>query len=355
MVPDSALPALEQLLDEPGSVGLAAYRVGREAEGAYLNADVPMPLASVVKVIHLVAYAEAVAAGELDPLSTVPLADLEAYYQPGLDLNANENAIAGLEESGGVFGTPPAVLMDKLPRMMIEFSSNAATDYLHFLLGQRTIEQTAIDLGLESQTAPCPFLGQFLAMGNHTREATDDVVAIAAYLENPEQYGAEVMALATAYSTDPAFRDTANAWRFETRRPVGRTQRFFSDNLNARGSAADYAGLMATIGINGLSNDESSFIARRYLEWPMRFEANQELFSNVGYKGGTLPGILTTVYYAYPLGESSPVVVALFYRDLPGFTYRAWRDNLAHDELARWLLYEPEAIPALAAMLAAAE
>ena len=44
-------------------------------------------------------------------------------------------------------------------------------------------------------------------------------------------------------------------------------------------------------------------------------------------------------------------VVVLFFRDLPQQTYREWRNALPHDELARWLLADPAAIPALAAAL----
>ncbi|MCB9420657.1 MAG: serine hydrolase [Ardenticatenaceae bacterium] len=351
IVPDEARAALNQLLTEPGLVGLAAYRVGQEADGAYLNADVPMPLASVVKVIDLVAYAEAVAAGQLDPTTTVALADLEVYYLPNLDLNAHPKAVANLENNGRVFGDPPSILLDEVPGMMIEFSSNAATDYLHMLLGQTVIEETAVSLNLASQAAPCPWVGQFLAMGNHTRALESDEIAIQNYINDPASYGHEVMLLTEAFSTDPDFRQTAIDWRQETRRPNGQTQRLFSDTLNAQGSTRDYAGLMARIALNGLSNGDSSFIARRYLEWVMRFTVNQELFSNLGYKGGSLPGILTTVYYAYPIGEDTPVVVALFYRGLNGRTYQQWRDNLTYDELARWLLYDPAAIPAIKAVL----
>ena len=108
---------------------------------------------------------------------------------------------------------------------------------------------------------------------------------------------------------------------------------------------------MARIAQNGLSNPESSFQARRYLEWPMIFPANQERFSNLGYKNGSLPGILNTAYYAYPTGEVTPTVVILFFRDLPGDTYRQWRNSLAHDELARWLLDNPDALSLLRAAL----
>lgn len=346
-VPEAALPALLQLLAEPGKVGLAAYRVGQAAQGVYLNQDVPMPLASVVKVVHLVAYAEAVAAGELNPLTTVPLADIEAYYQPGLDLGAHERAVAELTANGRTFGNPPNLLLDEVPWMMIRHSSNAATDYLHMLLGQTRIEETAVALGLYSQTAPCPFLGQFLAMGNYTRAEIDDQTAVRALIANPEEYGRLVMELTLAYSSSADFRAAQQEWRSSTRRPIGSTQRLFVANLNAHGTAQEYADLMARIALNGLSSGESSYLTRRYLEWPMRFAVNQALFTNLGYKNGSLPGILTTVYYAYPRDTLAPVVVALFFRDLDSSTYRAWRNNQAHDELARWLLYDPQAIPLL--------
>ncbi len=350
-IPEAALPALLQLLAEPETVGLAAYRVGQESAGAYLNGDVPMPLASVVKVVHLVAYAEAVAAGELDPLTTVPIADMEAYYQPGLDLGAHQRAVNELTERGRTFGDPPNVLLEEVPGMMMRYSSNAATDYLHMLLGQARIEETAVTLNLTSQTAPCPFLGQFLVMGNFTRENVDDQTAVAQLMANPEEYGRLVMELTLEYSGSAEFRAHQQAWRSSTRRPNGQTQRTFTENLNAHGTAQEYADLMAQIALNGLSNADSSYLTRRYLEWPMQFPANQALFTNLGYKNGSLPGVLTTVYYAYPLNDATPTVVALFYHNLDSSTYRAWRSNQAHDELARWLLYDPQAIPILRAVL----
>lgn len=346
-MPEAARPALQRLLSAPQTVGLAAYRVGQETEGAYLNAQTPMPLASVVKLIHLVAYAEAVSNGRLNPLASVPVAALDSYYLPNLDLGAHRQALAELEENGRLFGTPPHLTLEDIPWMMVRHSSNAATDYLHMLLGQVTIEETAVSLNLPTHTAPCPFLGQFLAMDDPTLPNSNGRVTIDAYLHDPATYGRQVMLLTDAYSRDDAFRQQIAQGGRRFFRPSIDSQRYFSEHLNAQASALDYANLMARIAQNGLSNGESSFLARRYLEWPMRFEANQEQFSNLGYKGGALPGILTTVYYAYPAGESVPTVVALFYHNLPMNTYRRWRHELPYDELARWLLIDPQAIPAL--------
>ncbi len=349
IMPVGAQPALQRILDAPETVGLVAFRMGDETNGVYLNENMQMPLASVSKLLHLVAYAEAVGTGQLDSTQLVPVADLERFYLPGYDLGAHNRSLRALDDLGLLQTNPDRVRMEDVPWLMIRYSSNSAADYLHDLLGQARIEQTAVALNLTSQTAPCTWLGQFMAMGNHTRQSSSDSQAVLAYAANLDSYQTDVALLADAFSNDEDFRQEEIRWHSQTRRPSVETQRLFGHELNAHGSAGDYAVLMARLAQNGLSNGESSFLARRYLEWPMVFEDNQALFSNLGYKNGSLPGILNTVYYAYPQGETAPIVVVLFYKDLPQRTYRDWRRNgLPHDEFARWLLIEPQAIPLLA-------
>ena len=346
-IPEQARPAVEYMLSHPAHVGLAAYEVGRESEGLFLNADMPLPLASVVKVLHLVAYANAVQLGEVDPASIVPLADLERYYLPNSDLGSHPRAIAALAAEERVFGQPPSVLLEDVPRMMMEYSSNAATDYLHMLLGQARIEQTALGLGMSRQTAPCPFLGQFLLMGRRD----DGLAPVWQLIEDPRLYSREVMALTEQYSTDGVFRETLQAWQGRDARPSIEAQQLFSEQLNAHGSAREYANLMGQIALNTLGPWEESVRIRRYMEWPTHFADNQEQLAWLGYKGGSLPGVLTVVYYAQPWNTVQPVVVALFFHDLPTDVYRQWRRSLPHDELARWLLRERQAIPLMQALL----
>lgn len=342
-IPQEARPAAAYLLQNPDDVGLVAYEVGRETEAITLNADTPLPLASVVKVIHLVAYAEAVQVGVLAPESPVPLAEIERYYLPNSDLGAHPQSVAALREEERVSEEPPSVALEDVPRMMIEFSSNAATDYLQMLLGQERIEQTALSLGLTQQTAPCPFLGQFLLMAN----GNGDAPSVQTLLNEPQTYSREVMRLTTAYSTDRAFRQEADGWFSHGQRPSLSTQRLFSEYLNAHGSAREYAALMARIATNQVGPWEQNVRIRRYLEWPTHIPANQEQLAWLGYKGGTLPGTLTVVYYAQPWDRAQPVVAALFFHNLPTDIYRQWRRSLPHDELARWLLRDRQAIPLL--------
>jgi D-alanyl-D-alanine carboxypeptidase len=346
--PEATLPALERLLQAPGTVGLAAFEVGKEDQGVYLNADAQMPLASVVKILNLIAYANAVADGQLDPGSWIPVEELDRFYLPGMDLGAHRRALNDLEEKSLVAQDPPSVPLEEVPMMMIRHSSNAAADYLHMTIGQEKLEQTAQELGLDSQTAPCPWIGQFLAI-NNPQSHGNDWLTVNEYIENPAIYGQEVMRLSDAFANDADFRnDVLNSRQGRTQINV---QALFSENLNAQATPRDYADLMAKIINNELNTSYSNILVRRVMEWPMIFPANQELFSTVGFKNGSLPGILTVSYYAQRLEDGAQVVVVLFYRDLPMQTYRNWRQSLTHDELARWLLAEPEAIPELKSLL----
>lgn len=341
VVPEGARQAARRLLDVPESVGLVAFEIGKEAEGIYHNADVSMPLASLVKIINLIAYAEAVENGDLDPGTWIPIADIERAYLPGSDLGAHRDALSDLERQSLISPDEAATPMEQIPWMMTRHSSNAASDYLHMVIGQEKIEATAEKLQLQSHTAPCPFVGQFLAISNHTRFG-DDLRAVEGFVDDPGRYGREAMRLAKLYMNDPEFRQAEGYWRASL--PA---QRLFAGTLNASASPRDYAQLMARISQNGLSSDYVNILVRRVLEWPMVYPINQQQFSNLGFKNGALPGVLTLTYYGQRLEDGAQIVVALFYRDLPMGTYREWRRNLTHDELARWLLLDENAIPTL--------
>ncbi len=337
-VPSAARPALQRILSAPKSVGMVAFEIGSEGEGIYFNADAPMPLASVTKIINLVAYAEAVDRGVLDPSTWIPIAEIEQAYLPGSDLGAHRSSMAELGEKGLISTDEQSIPLEQVPWMMMRHSSNAASDYLQMSIGQEIIENTVQTLGMPSHTAPCPFVGQFLAISNHTRLGNDRQ-AVDGFIEDPEFYGQEVMRLTEKFMNDPEFRRTEGYWRA----PVS-TQRYFSDNLNPQASARDYARLMSKIIQNDVGNDYVNILVRRAIEWPMIYAVNQQLFSTVGFKNGALPGVLTIAYYGQRLEDGAQVVVVLFFRDLPMRMYREWRQSLPHDELARWLLSDPDAI-----------
>jgi D-alanyl-D-alanine carboxypeptidase len=340
-VPLEAQPALLRLISAPETVGLVAFEIGRESEGLYINDQVPMPLASVVKIINLIAYAQAVDDGRLDPGSWIPLEEINKYYLPRVDLGAHDRALDELESQTLIAGEPASTPLEEIPGMMIRHSSNAAADYIHMAVGQEALEATALEIGIESQTAPCPWIGQFLVLANHQREGSHKQ-AVEEYIENPTGYSQDVMSFTVLFAEDSEFQEDEISWR--RRQPSFDVWRLFAENLNAKASAADYGQLLKMVISDQVGTPYVNFLVRRVLEWPMELAINQEQFALLGQKGGSLPGILTTAYYGQRLEDGRQVVVVIFFRDLPRETYQRWQKDLSHDALARWLLSDPKAI-----------
>lgn len=113
------------------------------------NEDTVFPLASTVKILHAVAFIEAVSEQRLDPEEVVAIKDLDLLYIPNTDGNAHtewkEREHIGDE-----------VTLKQIAQGMMKYSSNACTDYLYYRLGKKAIEQVAIKYELTQQTAIFP-------------------------------------------------------------------------------------------------------------------------------------------------------------------------------------------------------
>ncbi|MEM9776402.1 MAG: serine hydrolase, partial [Chloroflexota bacterium] len=331
LVPERAKPAIEYLYANPNDVSVVVFQVDYEGIGYYHNADSPMPLASVNKLIHLVAWAKAVEEGEFSADQIVDRDDLNEWYLRGSDLGAHRDA---LEEFDG-----QNLTQDDVAWMMIRHSSNAAADYFHKLLGQERIEQTAAELGFTNHTAPCTWLGKFLTVSTLP---SDELVRLS---EDPTAYGAMISDRQDRFLQDKNFRQFGeNTWR-RGGQPSFQKETYFTETFDTKGTALDYSRLMAQLIQDEVGTPATSRLIRSHLEWPIvEFPSNRVQYNTVGYKNGTLPGVLTTLYYAEPYWSDRPIVVALFYRNLPRSTYQRWRREFPHDALAHWLMSNPQGI-----------
>ncbi|GAA3578585.1 hypothetical protein GCM10022222_74150 [Amycolatopsis ultiminotia] len=112
---------------------------------------VKRPLASTIKVVHLLAYATAVGARRLDPDEQVRVGDWDArhpYLGDGpLGAGAHHSALTELgipcDEYGVAKDPEQRVPLAKIPEMMIRFSDNAAADYLRARLGDVALHAAA--------------------------------------------------------------------------------------------------------------------------------------------------------------------------------------------------------------------
>lgn len=107
----------------------------------------PHVLASTIKIVHLSAYATAVAEGCLDPQEQIRVGDWDARHPYVSDGGAHKAALDSLgipcNEYGIADDPTRTVPLDALVAAMIDFSDNAAPDYLRHRLGDGRLRRAA--------------------------------------------------------------------------------------------------------------------------------------------------------------------------------------------------------------------
>ncbi|MEV7551715.1 serine hydrolase [Amycolatopsis sp. NPDC089917] len=111
------------------------------------DADVRRVMASSIKVVHLSAYAVAVAEGRLDPKERIRVGDWDAHHPFVGDGRAHFQALTQLgipcDDYGIAKDPEQRVPLARLAEAMIFYSDNAATDYLRTRLGDPALQRAA--------------------------------------------------------------------------------------------------------------------------------------------------------------------------------------------------------------------
>ena len=247
-----------------------------------LRSDEQQPLASAAKVVHLAAYGRAVAQRLVRADDLVRVGDWERWYLPGSDGGAHPRALnrAGVANDGIRAVDPQrTVTLDTIVSSMIQESDNAAADFLRDRLGDQALIRAAAEGGWTGAELPS-FLGEMLAL-------VAPELAPAPGAQTRAQRAAAELDLARRFATDPVLRMQLS------HRPPPTTieaQLRWADGT-ATGSANQLAALLRAIatGTFGAGSD----VARRHLEWqPVALPS----VVAVGFKGGSLPGVLTEAF-----------------------------------------------------------
>ena len=308
------------------------------------NPDLPMPLASTIKIVLLAGYARDVVAGRLDPEQPVTLADWERFYLPTSDGGAHPAALAELgiaaDEYGFALDPAAAVPLRALVRAMIAHSDNAAADWVLERIGDDGWDATVAEGGLAAQGRQLPIIGLFLAWGNHERPQPSPA-EVARFTADREALGAEAARLAAAFQ-EPEWRSAEFAWLLAGgSRSTLWSEAKLADALAPRGTARDYARMLAGVVTGTFISPAVSQLMREVLEWPMADAGVAEVFEALGAKGGSLSGVLTDATYAVPrVGDfaARARVCVLFMRRMPMLAWLSMTATGAEQQLQLGLL-----------------
>lgn len=302
------------------------------------NAELPVPTASVVKILHLAVYAREVVAGRLDPETPIRLGELDSYYLPLADGGAHRAAYEDLgiatDELGFALDAQATVPLDDLVGAMIEHSDNAVPDFLLDRLGFERYRSFARAARLPEGELPRPILGGLLARYNFVEGPLTAGRLKRLGRLSPGAFRERSEGFTRRFRTEREWRAAQIAWWVEGNWTLDyELERRAVERLTSLGRAGEYARILARVVTGTYLSPEISAVMRRHLELEL---APGSPFESVGIKGGSLVGVLNDASWAIPRAgdfTGKRRITVLFLRRLEAETWLGLQDSFVHQIL----------------------
>ncbi|WP_270166406.1 serine hydrolase [Paenibacillus sp. SYP-B4298] len=305
---------LQFLLEHPDRSSL--YIIENDRVIVNYQSDRKMPLASVVKIIIAVEFAEQAADEQLDIHERVGLGELERFYIPGTDGAAHPEWLDDMKQNGYIQDGQVPLL--QVAKGMIQYSSNANTEYLLERLGLEAINRRLEKLGMTDHDAIYP-ISSAMMMTNYLMEM-ERIPQRKALIEM-SSYSYEVYAEKAKEIFEKLKADRAWSARLNrTKRP-----RKIQDAWTLKMPSAttkQYAHLLCNIQKGHLLSERAHALMMEI----MNMTPNpQSKFIQIGSKGGSTLSVLNQTLYCED-GEGNRMQLAFFIHDPKGY-HLMWLEN----------------------------
>ncbi len=262
----------------------ALYWVRNDSLIAEKNPDRKMPLASTVKIIIAIEFAEQVSSGKINPQEKVPLSELSRFYIADTDGGAHPAWLKQMKEKNLVADGTASLL--EIAKGMIRHSSNANTEYLMWRLGLASINAELTELGLTKHDSLYPFVSALYVCSEENSAKGLKLMGMDLYKKKALHYF-EVLKM------DTTIKEKFN--RAHVSMPV---QRVWSDRLPGS-TVREYDGILQKIQSRTYFDPTAQNTLEEIMEWPMEaFDSNRKKYQHLGAKGGSTAFVLTYALYA---------------------------------------------------------
>ncbi len=265
--------------------------------------DQMMPLASTVKIIIAIEYAEQLAAGSISADEKVMISDLDKFYVPNTDGGAH---MAWFKEVKG------AVENDEIPihevaKGMIKYSSNANTEWLTHRLGLHKVNERIEALGINDHSAISYIVSALFVGKEAFPELTGPALAAAIAELTHEEYTAVISTIHDKLISDAEYKKDIGDLGMEV-------QRAWSDRLPAS-TVSEYTGLMSKFNSRTYFAEDVQATLDGIMQWIFDYPGNREIYKYFGMKGGSTAFVLTQALYVTDQ-SGHKTELAYFFNDL---------------------------------------
>ncbi len=274
---------------------------------ADVRSDMKFPLASTVKIIIAIEYAQQAANGTIDPEEEISVADIDRFYVLNTDGNAHPEWKAEMQEKNLIQNGK--VRLKYIAKGMIRYSSNANTEYLMDKLGFENINANLKNLDLPNHDKLYPFISALFLTSN-SRKVEDKKFFNDLTNMPKEEYTKKCFEIHEKLKTD--MNENMKA-KFVF--PNMALQHIWSDRLPAS-TTKEYVSIIQKINSHTYFDKKVHEHLDPIMEWPLEYNPqNAKSFEHLGQKGGSTAFILTQASYA-TLKNGKRIESAIFFNNL---------------------------------------
>ncbi|QJP35299.1 serine hydrolase [Nonlabens sp. Ci31] len=250
------------------------------------NLHQEMPLASTVKFIIAVEFAEQVGKGWILPEENIAKKELLNFYVPNTDGGAHNN----WSDSDDILQYGDSIPLISIAKGMMQYSSNANSEWLMERLGLENINNQLAKLDFKDHTPIYPFVSSLFITEEYFKDKTEDELVDAIKNISEEQYINYALDIHQKMLQDPEYRNQ----QLDLNETM---QGIWSDRLPA-GSVSDYVSLMKKLNSKTYYDEKTQTVLNEIIETSMRYNSTKEFYQHIGIKGGSTLFIMTKALYA---------------------------------------------------------
>ncbi len=292
---------LNFIINNPARASILLFR--NDTIFASQNVDKVMPLASTVKIILAIEYAEQSANGQLNPDELIPLSDLDKFYVPNTDGDAHKSWLESIKDKI----SDDKISIREISKGMIKFSSNANTEWLLNRLGIENVNNRLDSLGLKNHTeiyniVSALFVGKELFPDLKGKELQKKLTEL-----KQSEYIAATNRIHQKLLVDSLYKKNIGDLGMDI-------QKIWSDRLPSS-TVEDYASMMKKINSRNYFSENAQKYLDEVMEYILENPANKKWLEHCGMKGGSTAFVLTKALYATDK-KGNKTEMAYFLNDL---------------------------------------
>lgn len=267
------------------------------------NAERLQPLASTVKIIIAIEYAEQAANGTINPETLIPLKELDTYYAAYTDGGAHTAWLKYVEPDI----KDNKISIRNIAKGMILFSSNANTEWLQHKLGLKNINNRIKTLGIENHSEIYYLVSSLFVGKEAFPQFKRQGLQIALKGMPLKNYIASTEIIHNKLLSDTLYKKDLG----DLSMPI---QKIWSDNLPAS-TTKEYAKLMQKFNSKTYFTPNVQTLLDDVMEGLMQSPRNKANLKHAGTKGGSTSFVLTKAFYATDK-KGNTTELALFFNNL---------------------------------------